>query len=320
MDLRVTIDAGSDSDKVALPMTLKTEGLFSGNDQKKSIGRPMSHVADAASFHLHRHMLEDPGTSLLCMTFETDIVVRKFVPFLEACPRPGPVGGMAIRTFHCPLHDSMIDGKIEFRLYVLMARDAEIRFLLFQQFWGDLGSMNLVAVIAADGAQFVNPPIELEEFLVLGVAIEADIGPGLCIFIFERNDKPFPLGLCMFFSGAMTGFAPFLLFADFRINNALPVRSVFLEGIIDLRMAILAGLGPDISSLFPFSLLLTEGSKAEKEEDDGRGDYPYHQIPASTHKRSPSFLIGIFTPLESPAARSGDDGCFFFSKHGVHGV
>ena len=25
----------------------------------------------------------------------------------------------------------------------------------------------------------------------------------------------------------------------------------------------------------------------------------------------------IFTPLESPAARSGDDACSFFSEHGV---
>jgi hypothetical protein len=27
--------------------------------------------------------------------------------------------------------------------------------------------------------------------------------------------------------------------------------------------------------------------------------------------------IGTFTPLESPAASSGDDGCSFFSEHGV---
>jgi hypothetical protein len=26
---------------------------------------------------------------------------------------------------------------------------------------------------------------------------------------------------------------------------------------------------------------------------------------------------GLFAPLESPAARSGDDGCSFFSEHGV---
>jgi hypothetical protein len=256
MDLRVTVDAGSDSDKVALPMTLKTEGLLIGDDQKKSIGRPMSHVADAASLHLHRHMFEDPGAPLLCMAFKTDIVIRKFVPFLEACPCPGPVGGMAVRTFHRPLHDSMIDGKIEFGLYVLMTREAEIDLLIFQKFLGGLGSMNLVAVIAADGAQFVDPPIELEKFPVLGVAIEADVRPGLCILILERKDKPFPFGLCMFFSRAMAGFASFLFFADFRINHALPVRSVFLEVLIEVFMAILAGLGSDISSLLLFCLVL----------------------------------------------------------------
>jgi hypothetical protein len=276
MNLRVTVNAGRDSDKVALPMTLKTEGLLIGNDQKKSIGRPMSHVADAASLHLHRHMFEDPGTPLLCMAFKTGIVIRKFVPFLEACPRPGPVGGMAIRAFHCPLHDSMIDGKIEFGLYVLMAREAEIGLLIFQKFLGDPGFMNLVAVIAADRAQFVDPPVELEKFPAFGVAIEADVGPGLCILILERKDEPFPFGLCMLFSGAMAGFTSFLLLADFRINHALPVRSVFHEALIEVFMAILAGLGSDISSFFLFCLVLAEGSKAEKEEDDGRDDYPYH--------------------------------------------
>ena len=28
-------------------------------------------------------------------------------------------------------------------------------------------------------------------------------------------------------------------------------------------------------------------------------------------------VFAVFTPLESPAARSGDDGFFFFSEHGV---
>jgi hypothetical protein len=41
-------------------------------------------------------------------------------------------------------------------------------------------------------------------------------------------------------------------------------------------MAILAGLRSDISSFLSFCLVLAEGSKAEKEEDDGRDDYPYH--------------------------------------------
>lgn len=260
MDLRMAVHARRECGKVTIPMALKTKGRLIGDDQKKSIGRPMSHVADAASFHLHRHMLEDPGTSLLCMAFETDIVIRKFVPFLETCPRPGPVGGMAIRTFHCPLHHSMIDGKIEFGLYVLMARHAEIDLLIFQKFFGGLGSMNLVAVVAANGTQFVNSSIELEEFPVLGVAIEASIGPGLCILVFEREDEPFPLGLRMFFSRAMAGFTSFLFFGDLRIDDTFPVGSIFLEGIIDFRMAILAGLGPYISSLLSFSFLLSEGN------------------------------------------------------------
>jgi predicted GIY-YIG superfamily endonuclease len=28
-------------------------------------------------------------------------------------------------------------------------------------------------------------------------------------------------------------------------------------------------------------------------------------------------MVNGFTPLESPAARSGDNGCSFFSEHGV---
>ena len=219
----------------------------------------MGDVADTASLHLHRHMFEDPGTSLLCVAFKTGIVIRKFVPFFKACPRPGPVGGMAISAFDCPPHDSMVDGEIELGFDILVARNAEIRFFRLQKFLGDLGSMNLVAVIAADGAQFVDPPIELEKFPVLGMAIEADVGPHLCILILERKDKPFPFGLRMFFSRAVARLTTLLLFGDFRIDNALPVRSVFLEALIEVSMAILAGLGSNISSFLPFPFFLAEG-------------------------------------------------------------
>jgi hypothetical protein len=148
--------------------------------------------------------------------------------------------------------------------------------------------MDLVAVIAGNSAQLMDPSVGLEKFLVLCVAIEAGIGSDFCILTLEGKDKPFPLGLRMFFSRAVAGFTSLFLSGDFRIDNALPVRRVFHEALIEVFMAILAGLGSDISSFLPFCLVLAEGNKAEKEQNDGRGDHPYHQIPAPTHKQSPS--------------------------------
>jgi hypothetical protein len=104
------------------------------------------------------------------------------------------------------------------------------------------------------------------------VAAEAGVGPNFCILILEGKDEPFSLRLCVFLSRAVAGFTAFLLLGNLGIDHALPVRSVLLKGIIDLRMAILAGLGSNISSSLLFWLVLAEGSKAEKEENDGRAD------------------------------------------------
>jgi hypothetical protein len=41
---------------------------------------------------------------------------------------------------------------------------------------------------------------------------------------------------------------------------------------------------------------------------------PYHPPPLS---QGGGIDGVIFTPLEGPAARSGDDACSFFSEHGV---
>jgi hypothetical protein len=49
MDLRVTIDAGSDGNKMTLAMTFETEGSNIGADQEKSIGGSMRFMAAAAS-------------------------------------------------------------------------------------------------------------------------------------------------------------------------------------------------------------------------------------------------------------------------------
>ena len=131
--------------------------------------------------------------------------------------------------------------------------------------------MDLVAVVAGHGAQLMDSSVGLEEFLVLCVAIEAGIGSGFCILTLKGENKSFPFGLRMFFSRAMTRLTSLLLLRDFRIDKALPVGSVFLEGLIDVFMAILAGLRSNISSFLPFCLVLAEGRVAN-EDEDGQGD------------------------------------------------
>jgi hypothetical protein len=119
MDLGMTIDAGSDGSKMALAVTFETEGPNIGTDQKKSIGGSMRFVAAAASLNLHRHVFEDPWTSLLRMAFKTGIIIhRKFIPLSQTRSRPGPVRGMAVGALQFPFDDPMVGGKVELRLHV----------------------------------------------------------------------------------------------------------------------------------------------------------------------------------------------------------
>jgi hypothetical protein len=176
-----------------------------------------------------------------------------------------------------------------------MARKTEVRFATSEEFRARLPLVDLVAVVAGHSAELMDSSVGLEKFLVLCVAIEAGIGSDFCILTLKGENKSFPFGLRMFFSRAVAGLTSLFLSGDFRINHALPVRRIFHETFIEVFMAILAGLGSDISSFLPFCLVLAEGNKAEKEQNDGRGDQPYRQIPASTHTQSPSLLMGIIT-------------------------
>jgi hypothetical protein len=119
--------------------------------------------------------------------------------------------------------------------------------------------MDLVAVVAGHSGQLMNPSVGLEKFLVLCVTTEARIGSDFCILILKGKDKSLPLGLRVFFSRAVAGFTSLFLSGGFRINHALPVRRIFREALREVFMAILAGLGSDISSFLPFSFLLAEG-------------------------------------------------------------
>jgi hypothetical protein len=85
--------------------------------------------------------------------------------------------------------------------------------------------------------------VELEEFLLLLVAAQAWLRSIFCTLIFEGKDEPFPLCLCMFFSGTMAGFTPFLGWWNLRVKYVFPMGVIFFEGIVEVWMAPFAGLG-----------------------------------------------------------------------------
>ena len=104
-------------------VALDTDGPDIAPDQKEAIRRPMGHVTDTASFHLSREVFINPGTSLFGMTFEAGVDIE-FIPRPQAGPCPGPMGSMAVGTFHGPFQNFVPGGKVEFRLHILMAGKA----------------------------------------------------------------------------------------------------------------------------------------------------------------------------------------------------
>jgi hypothetical protein len=132
-------------------VTLETEGANVRPDQEKTVGRPVGDVTDAASFCLDGQMLENPGASFFRMALKTRVHVE-LIPLFKACSGPRSMRSMAIRTFYRPLDDSMVGGEVKLGLNVLMARGTEVRLRTFQELLGHRGSVNLMAIIAADGS------------------------------------------------------------------------------------------------------------------------------------------------------------------------
>ena len=162
---------------------------------------------------------------------------------------------MAIRTFQGPFQDLVSRRKVKVSFHLLMARQAEGHLLALEQILPDLSPVDLVAVIAGDGAQLVNPSSELKKFSLFLVAGQARIRSFRSRLAFEGEDESFSFGLRMLLTRTMAGFT--LLF---------PV-GIFLEGIVGVRVTPVAGLRPDESFLFPFCLFLTERGKTDEEQE-----------------------------------------------------
>jgi hypothetical protein len=173
--------------------------------------------------------------------------------------------------------------KIKLGLNILMTGKAEIRLTAFQELLSDRGSMNLMAIIAADSSQFVNAPLELEEFLLSPVTAQTGVGAIFRGLIFKREDETLALCLCMFFSRTVARFAPFFLGRDLGIDDAAPVRSVSLKCFIKVRVALLANFGSDISTRLGLLSLLAKGCKSEEGYQNGQGA-EQRQNPSWIHK------------------------------------
>jgi hypothetical protein len=157
-----------------LAVTFDTKSSHVRADQKEFIRRPMGIVANIASLELLYPMLKNPWASLLGVAFKTDVRV-KFVHFSQAGVVSASVGCMTIRAFQCPSNDPMIVRKIKLGLHLSMAGETEIGVFCFQKVLGDLGSMNLMAVSTANGAELMDSSRELKQLLLFLMTLQADI-------------------------------------------------------------------------------------------------------------------------------------------------
>jgi hypothetical protein len=145
-----------------------------------------------------------------------------------------------------------------------MTRETEICLFSLQKIFHPLNSVNLVAVITPDSTQLMDSPTELEKGLLFFMASETGIRAAFCIFILKTDDEPLPLSLGMFLSGAVAGFASLLIRRDLGIKQTFPMGVSFLEGIIEVWVAPLAGLRPHIPFPFDLHLLLAEGTETDE--------------------------------------------------------
>jgi hypothetical protein len=177
----------------------------------------------------------------------------------------------------------MVGGEVKLGLNILMAGGTEIRLRTFQELLGDRGSVNLMAIIAGDGSQFMNAPVELEEFLLPLVAAQTGIGAIFRGLIFKREDETLALCLCMFLSRAVARFAPFFLGRHLGVDDAAPVGSVSFKSFVNVRVALLANFGSDISTRLGLFFLLAKGCKSEEGYQNGQGT-EQRQNPSWIHK------------------------------------
>jgi hypothetical protein len=121
----------------------------------------------------------------------------------------------------------------------------------------------------------VDASSELIKGLQLLMAREADLGLNTGSFTFESKDSPFSFGLYVLLSGAVAGF------------TFLPPVRIFLEGLIELTVTLLASLGSNISFLLDLSLVLAEAWEADHGYQYHDCQHQDHQVPNSDHNGSP---------------------------------
>jgi hypothetical protein len=230
---------------MGLAVTFHTEGSCVAADQQESIWRSMRSMASVAPFELLYPVFKNPGTSLLRVAFIANICIE-FIHLSQTGSRSTPVGCMTVGASQSPLDDPVVVGKIKFGLDVSMAGETEIGILFFQEIFGGLLCVNLMAVIASNSTESMDPSSKLEKCFLFLMALQTDIRTVFWVLAFEREEEPFPLCLRMLCSGTMAGFAfPYPM-------------GIFLKKIENVRMASLTGLRPYIPFFLGFHLLLTK--------------------------------------------------------------
>jgi hypothetical protein len=177
--------------------------------------------------------------------------------------------------------------KIETRFDIGVTREAEINFIrleegighpgfvFFQERPTDSRSVHLMTVPTSHCTELVDTSSELIKILQSLMAREADIALNAGCLTFESKDTPLSFGLCVFLSGAMAGL------------TFLPPVRVLLEGLVELAVASLTSLGPNISFLLDLSLVLAEARKADHGYPQHHCEHQNHQIPNPDHNDSP---------------------------------
>jgi hypothetical protein len=176
VNLGVAIDAGlrRADIRVLLSVALDADAPYIPMGEEEAVGRAVGIMADGAPFELHGRMLKNPGPPFFGMAFETDIDVE-FIPAPETRPSAGAMRGVAVRAAHRSFQHLVVGRKMELEPDLSMAGKAKIGFFGLEEFWKRGSSVHPVTIVAGHIAQLVGASLELEEFLLLLVALEAGV-------------------------------------------------------------------------------------------------------------------------------------------------
>ena len=152
-------------------MTLEAQEVHVAPAQQAGIRGPVRRVAGDAAFRLHRSVLKSEWTGFIGMAIEADLVLRR--SGAQLLRDETTVLVVAIAAVNEPFIHFVVKGLGEIGTHIFVARIAQKWLRGLQQLGLHFGSMNGMAINAADSVLYVLGAHEIRVLLAEFMAAQA---------------------------------------------------------------------------------------------------------------------------------------------------